>query len=92
MTLIKKQLCSCGAGRDADRKLEDHEGNMYFLCGDEECKKQFLEELDDYEFRATHQGRRRSSYESSFDAIMYVLYVGGIIALFSILYWLIDKI
>ena len=85
MTLVKKQLCSCGAGRDADRKMEDPLGNMYFLCEDPKCKQEFLDELEEYQFRATHQGRKRSSYESSFQSIKWCLYIGIATAIFYLI-------
>ena len=88
MTLIKKQLCSCGAGNDAVSKLEDSMGNMYFLCGDSKCKQEFLEELAEHEFRATHQGRKRSSYNSSMDAVIYCFYVGIVFVVGYLIYWL----
>lgn len=88
MTLIKKQICSCGAGQDAESKIEDSLGNMYFLCGNPECKREFLEEIAEYEFRATHQGRKRSSYESSYRMVTYCFYLSLIVALGYFVYWL----
>jgi hypothetical protein len=91
MTLIKKQMCSCGAGRDAEMKFEDAEGGMYFACGDKDCQDQFRKEIEELTFQQTHQGRKRHSYESSMDAVMYCIYVGGVIAVGYLIYWAIIK-
>ena len=90
--IIKKQICSCGLGLDAEVKFEDAEGGMYFACGDKECQKQFRKEIEELKFQQTHQGRRRSSYESSLDAILYAIYVSVVIAVFGIAYWIIQHI
>jgi hypothetical protein len=87
--MIKKQICSCGAGRDAEMKFEDAEGGMYFACGDKVCQSQFRKEIEDLKFQQTHQGRKRSSYDSSMDAIMYCLFIGAILAIGHLILWLI---
>jgi hypothetical protein len=92
MLHVQKQLCSCGAGRDAEIKFEDTDGNMYFCCGEESCKKAFKEYLDDYAFRAKHQGRRRESYESSVNIVNFVLIIMASLGLGYFVLWLFNLI
>ena len=78
-------MCRCGK-TEATIKFESDEGFIP-LCDKQKCKDLLIQDLEDYEFRMTHQGRSRERYESSVQInIVAVIAFGSILAAVGIYY------